>query len=146
MQTMVPMGSFTRTDQSKEWALDDNVIQLREWATGKTHLLPAPPIDECTIGAAETCTLRLSDPACMVSRVHACLLRDENKWLLRDLASKNGLLVDGARRTEVVLEPGMEIGIGGITLLAESASSIALRNFLARLLGWRPERAEVVDH
>jgi pSer/pThr/pTyr-binding forkhead associated (FHA) protein len=146
MQTTVPMGSFTRTDHSKEWAIDDNVIQLREWATGKTYLLPAPPTGECTIGAADLCAIRLCDPSCRVSRVHACLLRDENKWLLRDLASKNGVLVDGARRTDIVLEPGMEIGIGGITLIAESALSIALRNFLERLLGWGPERAEVVDH
>jgi hypothetical protein len=69
-----------------------------------------------------------------------------DKWLLSDLGSKNGLYLDGARRSEILLEPGQEIGIGGITLIAESPRLIALRGFLARLLGWSSERAELVDH
>jgi hypothetical protein len=44
-----------------------------------------------------------------------------------------------------VLEPGAEIGIGGITLVAESKLSIALRSFLARLMGWGKGRTEIVD-
>src|SRR6185503_8160289 len=68
------------------------------------------------------------------------------RWVLRDLSSKNGLRLDGARRTEIVLEPGAEIGIGGLTLIAESMRSVALRGFLARLLGWRSDRIEVIDH
>ena len=41
---------------------------------------------------------------------------------------------------------GDEIGIGGLTLIAESSRSIELREFLSRLLGWRGQRIEVVDH
>jgi hypothetical protein len=81
-----------------------------------------------------------------VSRVHASLVYDRNRWLLRDLGSKNGMRLDGARRSEIVLEPGVEIGIGGLTLIAESSRSVALRGFLSRLLGWRSDRIEVVDH
>jgi hypothetical protein len=66
--------------------------------------------------------------------------------VLRDLSSKNGLRVDGARRAEIVLEPAAEISIGGLTLIAESSRSVALRGFLARTLGWRSDRIEVVDH
>lgn len=140
------MNALTRTDHhSSEWAIDDEVIQLRGWAAHKTYVLSEVASGACTVGAADTCTLRLHDPSERVSRVHASLLHDRNKWLIRDLGSKNGVLVDGARRTEAVLEPGFEVGIGGITLIAESALSIALRGFLARLLGWSDSCAEAVD-
>ncbi len=66
--------------------------------------------------------------------------------MLRDENSKNGIWLDGSRRREIVLDPGAEIGFGGITLIVESKRSIALRNFLARLVGWGEGRAEIVDH
>jgi hypothetical protein len=80
-----------------------------------------------------------------VSRVHASLTHDQARWRLRDAGSMNGMRVDGARRAEIILEPGIEIGIGGLTLIAESRRWITLRGFLARLLGWRGDRTEVVD-
>jgi pSer/pThr/pTyr-binding forkhead associated (FHA) protein len=140
-------GSSTKTDAAaNEWAVDDDVMRLREWGTDLISALPAPPIRECTVGAAETCALRLDDPSGQISRLHARLVRDDTRWLLRDLGSKNGVRLDGARRTEIVLEPGVEIGIGGLTLIAESSRSVALRGFLARVLGWRSDRIETVDH
>jgi hypothetical protein len=39
----------------------------------------------------------------------------------------------------------MELGVGVTTLIAESERSIALRGFVARLLGWGEDRAAVVD-
>jgi hypothetical protein len=129
-----------------EWAMDDDVVRLREWATETIRPLPQPPIDECTVGAAETCALRIDDRSGRVSRLHARLVRDQGKWLLCDESSKNGIWLDGSRRREIALEPGAEIGIGGITLIAESKRSIALRSFLARLLGWGKGRTEIVDH
>jgi pSer/pThr/pTyr-binding forkhead associated (FHA) protein len=121
-------------------------MRLREWGTDTIRVLPAPPVVDWTVGAAEGCALRLDDPTGRISRVHARLIHDESRWLLRDLNSKNGVRVDGARRAEIVLEPGVEIGIGGLTLIAESSRSVALRGFLARLLGWGSDRTEVVDH
>jgi hypothetical protein len=111
-------------------------------------MLPSPPINECTIGAAETCALQFHDPTGRISRLHARLVRDgaKSKWRLHDLSSKNGIKLDGARRTEIALEPGAEIGIGGLTLIAESSRWVELRGFVARLLGWRGDRIEVVDH
>lgn len=129
-----------------EWATDDDVVRLREWAAETIHPLPQPPIDECTVGAAETCAIRLDDRSGRVSRLHARLVRDQGKWLLYDEGSKNGIWLDGSRRREIVLEPGAEIGIGGITLVAESKLSIVLRSFLARLIGWGKGRTEIVDH
>jgi pSer/pThr/pTyr-binding forkhead associated (FHA) protein len=138
--------SPTRTDSAtREWAIDDAVVRLREWASGNAHPLPEPPINECALGASETCEVRLDDPAGLISRVHARLIRRQGRWLLFDACSKNGLRLDGARRSEIVLEPGLEIGVGGVTLIAESMLSIALRGFLARLLGYSQERAEIVD-
>jgi hypothetical protein len=140
-------GISTKVDlAATEWAIDDDVIRLREWGTDVMRALPAPPTNEWTIGAAEICTVQLDDPAGHVSRLHARLVREQAKWLLRDLGSTNGVRLDGARRTEIVLEPGVEIGIGGLTLIAESGRSIALRGFLSRILGWRGNRVDVVDH
>jgi hypothetical protein len=137
----------TSTDiAANEWTISDDVVRLRGWGTDTIRMFPPPPIDECTIGAAETCALQFDDPTGRVSRLHARLVRDETKWLLRDLSSKNGIKLDGARRTAFVLEPGAEIGIGGLTLIAESRLWVELRRFISRLLGWRGDRAEVVDH
>jgi pSer/pThr/pTyr-binding forkhead associated (FHA) protein len=140
-------GGPTKTDvAATEWVVDDLVMRLRGWGTDVIRVLPAPPTNEWTVGAAETCTVRLDDPSGHVSRYHARLVRDQARWLLRDLGSKNGVRLDGARRSEIVLEPGTEIGIGGLTLIAESSRSIVLRGFLTRMLGWRSDRIEVVDH
>jgi hypothetical protein len=143
-------SGLTKTDlAATEWAIDDGVVRLREWGTDTIRVLPAWPDNDpriWTVGAAETCALRLDDPSGRVSRVHAHLVRDRGCWQLRDLGSKNGLRLDGARRSQIVLEPGAEIGIGGLTLIAESGRSVALRGFIARLMGWTSERTEAVDH
>jgi len=143
----------TKTDiTANQWAINDSVMRLREWGTDAIRMLPeAPtnewaPLNEWTIGAAEICAFQLHDPTRRVSRMHARLVRDKAQWLLRNLGSKNGIRLDGAHQLEIVLEPGAEIGIGGLTLIAESRRSIELRGFLARLLGWRSDRAAVVDH
>jgi hypothetical protein len=81
-----------------------------------------------------------------VSRIHARVVHDGIGWVIHDLDSKNGVLVDGERRTKVVLEPGLAVGIGGITLVAESARMSVLRGFLERILGWADDRLEGIDH
>jgi FHA domain-containing protein len=139
------MTAFTHTDATGGWAIDDEVVQLRRWATVITYGMPRPPIRELTVGAAESCGLQLDDLSGCVSRVHARLVRRQTRWLLRDEGSKNGVWIDGARRGEFMLTPGVEIRIGGITLVAESPLLSALRGFLARLIGWRSERGGLVD-
>ena len=144
--TMLLQARTATDSAAKEWVIDDDVIRLRAWQTGAILPLPPPPINECMVGASEACALRIDDPSRRVSRMHARLVRNDTKWLLRDVDSKNGVRVDGSRCSEIVLEPGLEIGIGGVTLIAESVLSIALRGFLARLLGWGADRADSVDH
>jgi FHA domain len=97
------------------------------------------------MGTAGTCMFRLVDPSGLMSCEHARLERRRTGWIVRDLESKNGVRLDGARRPELLLEPGVELGIGGLTMLAESHRFIELRSFLARLLGWTSDKLSVVD-
>lgn len=147
MQMTMSTHALTRTDSAtRGWGIDDDVVRLRQWATLTMYALPEKLTGECLLGASESCTFQLHDPSGRVSRLHARVFRAEGKWLLVDAGSKNGLRADGTRRSEIMLEPGLEIGIGGLTLVAESVLSVALREFLARLLGWSSDRDECVDH
>jgi len=140
------MAIVTRTDHgAAEWHINDDVVRLREWGTDIIHRLPQTPSDSAVIGTAESCALQVVDPSGFTSREHAHLDRGSSGWLVRDLASKNGTRADGARRAEVQLEPGIELGVGSLTLLAESRRFIELRSFLARLMGWTAEKMAMVD-
>jgi pSer/pThr/pTyr-binding forkhead associated (FHA) protein len=53
-------------------------------------------------------------PESYVSRRHAELWRDGERWLLRDLGSSNGTRVNGVRVTEdVEVRPGDRVSLGG---------------------------------
>lgn len=139
------MAIATNTDPgANEWRIDDEVIQLRKWGTPEVHPLPGRD-GGWNIGAAEGAWLRLEDETNRVSRLHARLTFDGARWAIEDQESRNGIRYDGARRLGFPLSPGVEIGIGGITLIAESAQLIALRGVLARLIGWSGARARDVD-
>lgn len=127
------------------WMIDDGVVRLRQWGSDRSYVLPTQPNDAVTVGSSDTCSLQLIDPSGCLSRQHARLVREGTRWIARDLGSKNGIRLDGARRPKVPLEPGAELGLGGITLIAESPRLIAFRRFLARILGWDPDRGEIVD-
>jgi hypothetical protein len=116
-------------------SLSDEVIHLREWGTNRIHLLPRAPFPACFVRTFEASALQLTDlPACPG---HLRLIHDRRHWRIQDLGSGVGLRQDGAPREEFALDPGVEIGIGRTTLIAESARSIALR--AARGLGLRSE-------
>lgn len=140
------MTIATKTDLGMDgWMIDDEVVRLREWASERSYPMPSDPGAEVTIGSSEVCSLRLTDPSGRLSRQHAQLVRDGGRWVARDLDSKNGLRLDGTRKPKALLEPGCELGLGGITLIAESPRLIALREYLARILGWSEDRSEAVD-
>lgn len=156
------MSATTYTDPIlTEWAIADEVIRLRRKGTTESHELrrpstpgvdlghpryPTSPTD-LRLGAGRDCDIRLDDPTHRVSQNHALLFHKDACWNLLDVGSKNGLRVDGIKQYSARLEPGMEIGIGGVTLVAESPRYIELRSFLARLLGWGwgDETEEAVD-
>ena len=62
------------------------------------------------IGRSRDCDLMLDDPN--VSRRHAELRNEHGAWLVADLASTNGVKVNGRRVAEAHLNPGDEITIG----------------------------------
>ena len=63
------------------------------------------------IGRDASCAdLTLKAPA--VSRVHAEVIRDGRRFVLRDLGSRNGVIVNGRRVQSAELEPLDEVRIG----------------------------------
>src|ERR1041384_4935097 len=136
----------TRTDAgATEWRIKDEVIRLRAWASDATYTMPPPPTDPGAMGTGKTCLFHLTDPAGFISREHAVLERHRKGWLVRDLDSKNGLKFDGTRGCELLLEPGLELGIGQSTLVVESERFIELRDFVMRVLGWSLAQRASVD-
>lgn len=133
-------GADSATDN---WGIHDRVTQLRMWGTDVTFSLSE--IGESVLGASSECTIRLDDPLGQVSRVHARLVRTQRGWMVCDSESKNGTRLDGTRVAEGALTPGTELGLGGVVLIAESPQLIALRGYLARLLGWSDSRRAYVD-
>ncbi len=62
------------------------------------------------IGTHDTCDLILTDPT--VSRRHAEIIVQEDRYLLRDLNSTNGTSLGGTPMLEAFLTPGARLGIG----------------------------------
>lgn len=141
------MQASTNTDpiSEREWSIDDEVIQLRVWGSERTHPLPNARTGEWVIGSAPDCAIRVTDEHRFISRQHARLVRDERGLRLQDAGSTNGLWLDDARRLAFALVPGIEIGMGALKLIAESERLIALRAFLARLLGFNATRRAEID-
>ena len=136
----------TITGLRRGWHIADPVVRLRALETDEIYLLPDPRERGDTIlGSDASNHLRLHDPSGSLSGHHAYLAWDGERWRMRDLGSKNGLWIDGFRRRTIELVPGLEIGIGGLTLLAESAGLLQLRALAARLIGWSPDRRHDID-
>jgi hypothetical protein len=124
--------------------LTDAVITLREWGTQRALFLRSHRARlASTTSTSEATMFRGS---LTVGTARAELVYEQGSWWLRDLAGDCALRLDGRPVHEIHLMAGMEIGIGGRTLVVESPRSIALRNFLARLLGWDEERCSAIDH
>ncbi len=142
-------AAATQTDPlgPREWMIDDDVVRLREWGSERAYELPTTTesFAEWTIGSGSGCEIRLVDVWRMVSRRHAHLVRGYGGWIMHDADSKNGLWLDNGRRAAIGLSPGVEVGIGSLTLIAESSRLVALRSFLSRLLGWSDACRGVVD-
>jgi hypothetical protein len=62
------------------------------------------------IGRASSCDIVLRDQT--VSRRHALLLFRDGTWVVRDLASKNGVAVNGAKVGRCRVDPGDRLGLG----------------------------------
>ena len=109
------------------------VRRLRPWGERDGHALPSTSTD-LIIGSAPSCELRIDRPG--VSRHHAQLTNASGSWIAIDLASKNGVYVDGLRVGATTLVSGTELRIGPAKLLVEGARFAALHDFIGRLIGW----------
>lgn len=119
---------------------DDEIVQLREWGTERTcKLSPRPPQDS----TVKMCALRVGDVEISSERIE--LIHDRNQWRIQAREKTAGLRQDGELRQRFILTPGVEVGIGTTTLIAESLRFIALRGFCALVLGWGASRMRAVD-
>jgi hypothetical protein len=75
--------------------------------------LPAHTLEPLTIGRSRSCDCMVGEPS--VSRRHAELRREGERWLLRDLGSRNGTRVNGLRvLEEAEVRPGDVVSFGGV--------------------------------
>lgn len=84
---------------------------------GRAERCEARFTDTFVIGRSKECDLQIKDD--VVSRQHAKVLFDGERWCIRDLESGNGTYVNGVRILDVPLpdEAEIELGKGGPLLL-----------------------------
>lgn len=142
---MQAVPQVTNKAEEELWAccIDDEVDALR--AHGTMRRLALEGSKPITLGSATDCELQLDDPLGFVSRYHARLVREGRTWNVRDLGSTNGIRIDDDLRTAARLSAGMELEVGSIKLIADSAGIRDLVAYLSRILGWAPERQPDVD-
>jgi pSer/pThr/pTyr-binding forkhead associated (FHA) protein len=74
-----------------------------------------PVRDGLVIGRGNSCDLVLDDP--QAGDRHALIRLEGEQWLLQDLGTPGGTLVNGARLTTLPLSHGDQIQIGNSTLV-----------------------------
>jgi hypothetical protein len=93
-------------DAVKRWtraahAEPPTVLLALDWSGGQGELI---------LGRHHSCDLVLSDPS--VSRRHARLVFRDGNWVLQDLESTNGTIVNGVLVGRCALRPGDRVMIG----------------------------------
>jgi Inner membrane component of T3SS, cytoplasmic domain len=129
-----------------EWPLDDEITGLRVAGTQQSYQL-SPSRRVQLIGSAASCDVVIRDRGRTVAAQHAKLVRQASRWSVRALGDPEAtpLARDRVPLPEFPLVPGIEIGIGGVTLITESERSRALRRVLVRLIGFDAQHAAEVD-
>ena len=92
------------------------------------------------IGRQDTCRWKVPQEERSVSGLHAEVMFKRRALVVRDLGSRNGLYVMGARVTEQRLAPGVQVSLGECRLIAEKnrfarASRILPYHRLERMSG-----------
>jgi hypothetical protein len=111
----LPTG-LSRLRQHARWALRDR------W-----RVAPPPPMllaldwdggdDDLLLGRHRSCDIVLDDLS--VSRRHARLRFRDGHWVLQDMGSTNGTLVNRAAVVRCQLHPGDEMHVGTVRLLVD---------------------------
>jgi hypothetical protein len=108
------------------WSTLDRDVRVA-WQDPHIPVLALPAGDRRVVmGRSRDCDCVLAEPS--VSRRHAELRRDGARWLLRDLGSRNGTRVNGARLLgEAEVGPGDRVSFGDARFrLGEAPRSAAM--------------------
>ncbi|HEX6255324.1 MAG TPA: DUF3662 and FHA domain-containing protein [Euzebyales bacterium] len=73
-----------------------------------------PISDQAVIGRMPGCDVQLDDPS--VSRRHARISRGDQGWLIEDLGSTNGIMVNGTTVDREYLAGGEDLELGNVRL------------------------------
>ena len=116
--------ALPHTVTASKASTSNEVIRLRQWGTDRVYMLPGPPFHDCYIDTPKAYPPQPPD-------LHASsgprLTYRHQQWWVQHFGSKVDLRQDGIPREEFVLDPGVEIGVGPTTLIAESLRSSAVR-------------------
>lgn len=100
----------TGADQPTSASNTASYLVLRR-GSARRSVIPLEPREILTIGRANSNRVVIPDAKC--SRHHCEVFFSGGQWAVRDLGSRNGVLVDGVRITgEVTLENGQKLTIG----------------------------------
>ena len=97
------------SDEAKKEGLARETVEL-VMEDGKTH--PLEGRGPWSVGRSEENDITVPDPN--VSRRHARLIRSESGFVVEDLGSTNGTLLDGAPIERERIESGDELTFGGV--------------------------------
>lgn len=110
--------------------------QTLSWLVEQTNFLHEPRIilqgKFCQIGRGQDNDIVLSDSS--VSKKHAQLAFNNEQWVVTDLNSSNGVLVNDQRTDEAILQNGDRIKIGRLEFLFESDNEVTSGERLASVL------------
>jgi len=67
------------------------------------------------IGRENSCDLKLDDDS--ISRRHAQIIKEDGKWMVQDMLSGNGTMLDGVRISKEKLKNSSEIAVGRFLLI-----------------------------
>ncbi len=74
-------------------------------------------VESLSIGRGKNNDVVINHPS--VSRSHARIIREHQRFKIKDVDSINGLIVEGEKRNEVILEPGITVELGYASIVFE---------------------------
>jgi pSer/pThr/pTyr-binding forkhead associated (FHA) protein len=123
-QTAAIARRLLRAVRASEPSTPRRLVVANGAHAGRTYELPPPPA-RLVVGRAESADVSLDDGD--ASREHAELVIDAEGVLVRDLGSKNGVLVGERRVSEARLVDRDELRIGATVLAYEDVAEPSLR-------------------
>ncbi|MEL7369329.1 MAG: GGDEF domain-containing protein [Myxococcota bacterium] len=102
--------------------------------------------EETTLGRAPECDIFLDDEG--VSRHHAKVVRQDDAWVIMDLASTNGTFIDNERIEVATLRDALRVQLGTSTILQFRYQDEAESEFDALVQSFRTHDplTEILDH